>query len=279
MILVGTAGFSYQDWRGPFYPSDLSAKEMLGYYAGHFPFVELNTTYYRMPDPGFLGRLAQRTPSGFFFVVKAFQGVTHAPEELGPEGLRDTFARFNGEARILAAEGRLGAVLAQFPNSFRNTPPNLRYLARWREEFGELPVVVEFRHRSWLTPEVEQELKRNGLAFCGVDEPHLPGLLPPVAWGTAAPGYVRFHGRNAAKWWHHAEAYERYDYRYSEDELRGWLPSLLRLERDVGTVLVAMNNHYQGSAPLNAKMLAGLLDSSTSDSDRTGEQGAGQDLD
>lgn len=262
MILVGTSGFSYQDWRGPFYPADLPAREMLGYYAGHFPFVELNTTYYRMPDTGFLKRLTARTPSGFLFVVKAFQGLTHSPHELGSDGLHDAFARFKEEAAGLADEGRLAAVLAQFPNSFRNNPPNLKYLARWREEFGELPLVVEFRHRSWLTSEVQQELKRQRLSFAGVDEPSLPGLLPRMVWGTAAPGYVRFHGRNAAKWWKHQEAYERYDYRYSAEELESWIPSLRQLETEVGTVLVAMNNHYQGSAPLNAKMLTGLLEGS-----------------
>lgn len=267
MILVATAGFSYQDWRGPFYPETLPAQAMLGYYAGHFPFVELNTTFYRLPGEEFLRRLADRTPPGFFFVVKAFQGLTHTPQELGAEGLQATFSLFRQAVRGLHGEGRLGAVLVQFPNGFRNNPPNQAYLSRWRAEMEELPVIVEFRHRSWLAPEVEQLLRRERLGFVAVDEPRLPGLLPPVAWATAPPAYVRFHGRNAAKWWHHQESYERYDYRYSEEELRQWIPTLRRLEGEVGTVLVAMNNHYQGSAPLNAKMLTALLAGSQNGTD------------
>ncbi|HHW15073.1 MAG TPA: DUF72 domain-containing protein [Firmicutes bacterium] len=260
MILVGTAGFSYPDWRGRFYPERLPAQAMLGFYAEHFPFVEVNTTFYRLPAEGFLAGLARRTPEGFLFVIKAFQGLTHQFRDLGEEGLRAAFALQRQRMEELAKEGRLAGLLIQFPSTFRRNPPNEAYLRRWREEMKEWPLVVEFRHRSWLAPEVEQLLRDERLAFAAVDEPRLPGLLPPVVWATAQPGYVRFHGRNAAKWWTHQQSYERYDYLYSEDELRQWVPPLRRLEAQVGTVLVAMNNHYQGKAPQNAKMLRELLD-------------------
>lgn len=259
MILVATAGFSYRDWRGTFYPPKLAAGEMLGYYAEHFPFVELNTTFYRMPDTRLLAGLTRKTPADFSFVVKAFQGLTHNQAELGPGELSAAFAQFAGAVQPMWAEGRLGAVLAQFPNGFRNNPPNQDYVVRWREELADLPVIIEFRHRSWLTPEVEDLLRRSRLAFAAVDEPRLPGLLPPVAWATAAPGYVRFHGRNAARWWHHQESYERYDYLYPDEELAEWVPTLRQLELGVGTVLVAMNNHYQGKAPANALRLREIL--------------------
>lgn len=259
MILVATAGYSYQDWRGTFYPANLPTQEMLGFYAEHFPFVELNTTFYRMPDRSFLDRLAARTRPGFFFVVKAFRGLTHDRQAMEPQALAGAFAQFRLAVEGLREEGRLGAVLAQFPNAFRNNPRNQDYLVRWRAELPGLPVIIEFRHRSWLSPEIEQLLRREGLAFAAVDEPRLPGLLPPVAWATAAPGYLRFHGRNSAKWWNHRESWERYDYLYSEAELGEWVPALRRLEAEVGTVLVAMNNHYQGSAPRNAFMLKELL--------------------
>lgn len=259
MILVATAGYSYQDWRGTFYPADLPTHAMLGYYAERFPFVELNTTFYRLPDEGFLRQLAARTPPEFFFVVKAFRGLTHDLGQAEETTLGTTFMQFRKAVTVLQHDGRLGAVLAQFPNSFRNNPQNMAHLARWRAELGDVPVVVEFRHRSWLNPEVEQFLRRERLAFAAVDEPRLPGLLPPLAWSTAAPAYVRFHGRNAAKWWRHEESWERYNYRYSETELAEWVPVLRRLERDAGTVLVVMNNHYQGNAPHNARMLKELL--------------------
>lgn len=259
MILIGTAGYSYQDWRGPFYPADLPTSKMLGYYAEHFPFVEVNTTFYRMPDERLLAGMAGRTPPDFAFVVKAFQGLTHQFRELGAHELDASFKCFRRAVDGLAQEGRLAAVLAQFPNSFRNNPPNQSLVRRWRAEMGDLPVVVEFRDRSWLTAEVQGLLRQEQLGFVAVDEPRLPGLLPPVAWATASPGYVRFHGRNSAKWWHHQASYERYDYRYDEEELEEWVPVLRRMEEETGLVLVAMNNHYQGSAPLNAKALAGML--------------------
>ncbi|MDI6871384.1 MAG: DUF72 domain-containing protein [Bacillota bacterium] len=257
MILVGTSGFSYPDWRGTFYPKDLPAQDMLSYYAGHFPFVELNTTFYRLPEAGFLARMAARTPEDFSFVVKAFQDLTHRPHLLEPGALEGTFTAFRAALDELG--GRLGAVLAQFPNSFRNNPRNQEYVAHWRRRMGDLPVVVEFRHRSWLTDEVERLLRRERLAFAAVDEPRLPGLLPPVAWSTASPAYVRFHGRNAARWYHHQASCERYDYLYSAEELGEWLPKLRRLDAETGKVLVAFNNHYQGQAPANARLLRSLL--------------------
>lgn len=259
MILVGTAGFSYSDWRGRFYPEKLPAQEMLSFYAEHFPFVEVNTTFYRLPAEGFLAGLASRTPEGFLFVVKAFQGLTHRFREAGEEELRTAFALQRQRTTELAVEGRLAGLLLQFPSSFRRNPQNEAYLCRWREELGEGPLIVEFRHRSWLVPEVEKLLHDEGIAFAAVDEPRLPGLLPPVVWATAPPGYVRFHGRNAAQWWTHQQSYERYNYLYSQEELRQWVPALRRLEDRVGTVLVAMNNHYQGKAPQNALMLQWLL--------------------
>ncbi|MGE5508136.1 MAG: DUF72 domain-containing protein [Chitinophagales bacterium] len=259
MILVATSGYSYQDWRGPFYPADLPSSRMLGYYAGHFPFVEVNTTFYRMPDERLLTSMAERTPGGFTFVVKAFQGLTHQHREIGPSALDASFAQFRNAVECLVPDGRLAAILAQFPNAFRNNPPNQAFLKRWRAEMGELPVLVEFRHRSWLTDEVQALLRQERLGFVAVDEPRLPGLLPPVPWTTARPGYVRFHGRNYAKWWRHEASHERYDYRYSEEELAEWVPVLRRMEAEVGLVLVAMNNHFQGSAPLNAKQLTNLL--------------------
>lgn len=257
MILVGTSGFSYPDWRGTFYPENLPARNMLSYYAERFPFVELNTTFYRLPEAGFLARMAARTPDGFGFVVKAFQDLTHRQHLLEPAALAATFSSFR--AALDELEGRLEAVLVQFPNSFRNNPQNQDYLADWRRRMEDLPVIIEFRHRSWLTGEVEQLLRRERLAFAAVDEPRLPGLLPPVAWSSAAPAYVRFHGRNAAKWYNHQASHERYDYLYTAEELGEWLPTLRRLDSETGRVLVAFNNHYQGKAPANAQTLRALL--------------------
>lgn len=255
MILIGTAGYSYKDWKGVFYPEKLPNSEMLSFYAREFPFTELNTTFYRMPNPFMLSNMAAKTPEGFRFFIKAFQGLTHKREpELFPE--------FVAALQPLVSGGRLAGVLAQFPNSFRNKPENHDYLARFREAMGpDIPIVVELRHREWTQEERTFDLlARHGLAYACVDEPQFKSLVPPVVRTTAAPGYVRFHGRNYRKWWHHEHPDERYDYLYSGEELAEWVPRLERLASQVDTVYVSMNNHRRGQAVINGRMLRELIE-------------------
>jgi uncharacterized protein YecE (DUF72 family) len=254
MITIGTAGYSYEDWRGAFYPANLSSRDYLSYYAGTFQFVEVNVTFYQMPNRHMLYHMAEKTPTGFEFSVKAFRGFTH--ERVDDD---QQFVLFREALMPLTDTGRLACVVAQFPNSFRNNPLNQAYLRSLRARLGGLPIAVEFRHSSWLNEQVSQLLRDEEMGFVCVDEPQLPGLVPPVARATAAPAYVRFHGRNTAKWWRHEAAHERYDYLYTAEELSEWVPKLRELEAKVGKVLVAMNNHYQAKAVSNGKMLQGLL--------------------
>ena len=155
--------------------------------------------------------------------------------------------------------GKLGCVLAQFPYSFHPVPDNRAYLRRLRDGFGDLPVVVEFRNAGWVTPPTFDLLRSLKLGFCSVDEPDLKGLMPRVAIATGPVGYVRFHGRNAAKWYAHAEAWERYDYTYNQDELREWVPKLQALDGEAPLTLVYFNNHYRGQAVRGARDLGQLL--------------------
>lgn len=257
MILIGTAGYSYKDWKGVFYPEGLPDSEMLTFYAREFPFTEVNTTFYRMPNRFMLAKMAAKTPPEFQFFIKAFQGLTHKRDpELFPE--------FVAALEPLSAEGRLAGVLAQFPNSFRKNPENQDYLARLREAMGhDIPVVVEIRHREWTEDDTTFELlAEHDLAFACVDEPQFKSLVPPVVRATAEPGYVRFHGRNYQKWWHHAHPDERYDYLYSEDELTDWVPRLQSLATQVHTVYVSMNNHRRGQAVINGRMIRDLIEQS-----------------
>jgi len=253
-ILIGTSGFSYEDWRGYFYPADLPKREMLAYYAEHFPTVEVNATYYSMPGPATFAQMARKVPSGFQFVVKANKEMTHA-EEFLPE----PFVAFRAAMEPLVERGMLGCVLAQFPWSFKATPPNRTVLEQFRAALPDLPVVVEFRNSGWVSEETFALLRGLEMGFCCVDEPRLKGLMPPVVRATSPIGYVRFHGRNAAKWWQHEQAYERYDYLYSEDELAEWVPRIEELAGETERTYLFFNNHYEGKAGQNAQMLARLL--------------------
>jgi|YNPNPStandDraft_1061719.scaffolds.fasta_scaffold22575_1 uncharacterized protein YecE (DUF72 family) len=256
MIRIGTSGFSYDDWHGSFYPESLKPGDRLAFYAQHFSTVEINTTYYRQPDPGLFYHFVRRTPDDFCFVVKAYRGLTHEREEATPEAFR----QFVEALAPLQQAGKFGCLLAQFPWSFQPTAANRAYLEYLRGQLGDLPVVVEFRHAGWVTDETLDLLRHLGLGFCCVDEPRLRGLLPPVAAVTAPTAYVRFHGRNAAKWWTHDEAWERYNYLYSESELAEWTPRIRSLAAQADTTYVIFNNHYRSQAVRNAQQMAQQLE-------------------
>ncbi|HID90288.1 MAG TPA: DUF72 domain-containing protein [Anaerolineae bacterium] len=253
-ILIGTSGFSYDDWVGPVYPPDLPKQEWLSFYAREFPTCELNFTFYRIPSPHTLARMTDKVPDGFLFSVKAFQGITHEREE--PEPL---VRRFVEALRPLQEEGKFACVLVQFPYSFRATEENRDYLRRLRDGFGDLPVVVEFRRREWVSQRTFDDLRALRFGFCCVDQPRLRGLIPPVAVATGPVAYVRFHGRNAAKWWRHEEAWERYDYAYSDEELKEWVPKIRQLDAEASLTLVYMNNHWRGQAVGTARQLRKLM--------------------
>lgn len=252
MIHIGTSGFSYDDWIGPVYPEGLPSRDHLAFYAREFSTVEINTTYYRVPNVSMVQGWANKTPAGFLFSVKAYQGLTHEREE--PD-----FASFVAALQPLVEAGKLACVLAQFPYSFHPTPDNRGYLGRLRDGFGDLPVVVEFRNAGWVGQPTFDLLRSLELGFCCVDEPRLKGLLPPVAVATGPVAYVRFHGRNAAKWYNHEQAWERYNYTYSTAELAEWTPKLRKLDAAAELTLVYFNNHYVGQAARGARDLGQLL--------------------
>jgi uncharacterized protein YecE (DUF72 family) len=252
MIKIGTSGFSYEDWVGPVYPPELPERERLSFYAQQFPTVEINMTYYRVPDARLVQGWVRRTPDDFLFSIKAHQDLTHGREQAD-------FAPFVSAVRPLVEARRLACVLAQFPHAFHPSPSNRDYLARLRDGLAGLPVVVEFRDAGWVAQGTFDLLRSLGLGFCSVDEPRLPGLMPPIAVATGPVAYVRFHGRNAAKWYNHQEAWERYNYTYSTAELREWTPRLRQLDAAAELTLVYFNNHYVGQAARGARDLGQLL--------------------
>ncbi len=295
MILIGTSGFSFPDWVGPFYPAGTERGKMLDYYAKHFPAVEVNATYYRIPPPSTLDAMERKTPAGFEFVVKAHHDMTHK-RSLDHELYR-SFGRAVDPLRLA---GKLNGVLAQFPFAFRRTKQNEGFLVALKQLLPEAPLFVEFRHDSWIKDDLFPWMESEGLGYVSVDEPDLPGLVPPVARATAAVAYVRLHGRNKVNWWQPNSGMkeyaapststrrirplddfgplfakdgsttevtpspwnpgDRYDYLYSEAELKEWVVKIRELSTKAKKTFVFFNNCHVGQAATGAKLMRRLLE-------------------
>lgn len=254
-VLIGTSGYSYKDWIGPFYPPGKASKDMLAFYARQFHFTEINSTYYRLPTARMIEQMSHKVPEGFIFSLKAYQGITH---ERG-ESVADYCLKLRTALQPLVDRGRLGAILIQFPYSFRNNAANRDYLVRVREYLRDLPLAAEFRNADWSEEAAWQRLHELEIAYVCVDGPRLRGLPAPVVKVTSSLSYVRFHGRNTAKWWTHEQSYERYDYLYSERELEDWVPRIHSLSAETERVFVAFNNHFNAQSVRNACMLKEML--------------------
>ena len=273
MIYIGTAGFSYQDWKGHFYPEKQDKKYMLEYYAARFPVVEVNSTWHALPSPRSMLSMARRTAADFRFIIKAYQGLTHAREDNAHD-----FERFREVLRPMEDQGKLACVLAQFPWGFKNNAANRDYLRLFRQRLPQQDLVVEFRNEEWIGEETLELLRELAMGFCCVDEPRLKGLVRPHVLLSGDTGYVRFHGRNYENWWKRgAQPWERYDYLYEEGELAEWIPGLLSLDDGAKRTYAIFNNHYRGKAPRNAAMLAGMLPEERVAPLRGGGNGAGMD--
>jgi uncharacterized protein YecE (DUF72 family) len=260
MIYVGTSGFKFDDWKGAFYPPDVPQNKWLNYYGARFSCLEINSSYYRLMPARTFYSMAQKVPDGFQFTVKAFGGLTHEPADATADDAR----AFIDSLQPLIEADKFGCVLAQFPNRFHNTEENRQYLVEFKERLEGLPIVVEFRHREWADEAVFPFLRENGLGYCAVDEPRFRSLMPPIAVATSGVGYVRFHGRNYEKWWK-GDNKTRYDYLYSEDELREWVPKIKTLDQQAERVYVFMNNCYAGKAATNAAQMTDILQKELSD--------------
>lgn len=254
-ILVGTSGYDYAEWREVFYPPETPRGEFLEFYARAFPTVELNFSYYTLPSARRLEDMVRRTPPGFDFSIKAFRGMTH---EADPDSWKETTARYRRALYPLEKAGRLGAVLLQFPSSFRYEPERRRYLDRLVAELRGLPLVAEFRGGAWQNTRVYDALRERGVGLCVTDMPDLPGLPQASDVVTADTGYIRFHGRNAGTWWS-GDAAGRYDYLYSEEELAEWERRIRCMRELVRVLRIYFNNHRGGQAVVNAGMLKKLL--------------------
>jgi uncharacterized protein YecE (DUF72 family) len=294
-ILVGTASWTDRSLieSGRFYPPDATtAERRLQHYASVFPLVEVDSTYYGMPSQRNAALWVERTPDDFTFDVKAFSLFTQHPTRLGalpkeireqlpaealakrslyerdvPLDLRDELWRRFDEALLpLDSAGKLGVVLFQYPPWFLPSKESFAHLDELQEHLPQYAAAVEFRNPLWLDEaHVERTLaflSERGLAYVCVDEPQgTPASVPPVVASTARIAEVRFHGRNAAAWARRGvEVAEKYDWLYSENELREWVPRIRRLAEESETVHVLMNNCREDKAVVNARQIARLLD-------------------
>jgi len=248
MFKVGTSGFSYADWKGRFYPKGIAERDMLSFYADHYPMVEINSTYYQVPSTKNMRAMVEKTPEDFEFVIKAHQSITH--ERMEPERALPPFLEAIEPVR---EAGRLGCLLFQFPGSFRHSAESTTFLEDLRDALPrEWPAVMEFRHSGWLRGAVYQVLASMELGFVNCDMPAIRGLMPPTDVVTSDIAYVRLHGRNAGSWYDHDQAWERYDYGYSDQELTEWVPRLMDIARRSRVAYVAFNNHPRGQSAQNA---------------------------
>ncbi len=253
-ILIGTSGFSYDDWVGPVYPPGTPKTEFLSLYSREFPVVELNFTYYAQPTPRALAGMVESTPSGFLFALKAHRSMTH---EISDSWEKDV-ETFRKGVQPLVESGRLSAVLLQFPYSFAYTPESRSRLSALSERLAGLPLAVEFRKSDWLRKQVFDGLAERKIALVSVDEPDLPRLPGPTTEVTADFSYVRFHGRNKKNWWTGDNA-SRYDYLYAKEELEEWAERIQVILARARMVMIFFNNHRRGMAAQNAREMRELL--------------------
>ena len=256
---IGPAGWSYEDWKGVVYPAEKPRGfSELSYIARYFDTVEINTTFYRPPTPWLARQWVRKVAHNpdFEFTAKLWQRFTHEGAALGTEDER----KFKEGIQPLVDADRLGALLVQFPWRFKNEPGNREWLGTLLDAFFEYPLVVEFRHASWLTDEVLDFLRQRGVGFANIDQPVIGKSVPPTSLATSEIGYIRFHGRNYRDWFREgAGRDDRYNYLYSDEELEEWVDRVRDLEKQTKKNFLIYNNHYGGKAVVNALQMKAKL--------------------
>jgi uncharacterized protein YecE (DUF72 family) len=255
---VGVAGWSYPDWNGIVYPRTRRV-DGLSYLAEFFDTLEINSSFYRIPTArttaSWTERVKKKNPE-FRFTLKLYRGFTH-DRTAGENEER----LFHAALAPMSEGGVLGAVLFQFPWSFKNVPENREHLTSVLEKFASHPLVVEVRHGSWNTSEFYSFLTERAVGFCNVDQPLIGRSLGPSERTTGPVGYVRLHGRNYRDWFREKAGRDaRYDYLYSEKELDPWLEKISEVTEAASSTYVITNNHFRGQAVVNALQIRSRIE-------------------
>jgi uncharacterized protein YecE (DUF72 family) len=272
-IRVGTSGWSYPSgdgtWNGIFYPPHKAKGfDELAFYAEHFDTVEVNSSFYRVPALKTTREWARRTPANFEFSLKLFQKFTHPEMFLKATGRdpaeidRRDVDEFRAAIEPLARAGKLGALLAQFPASFKNEPGSRDYLAWLLHAFREHRVAVELRHKSFSDDPAETMdlLREHGAALVQIDEPKFKTSIRQNRLANVKTFYyLRLHGRNAAQWWSHDKSEDRYNYLYSAEELEPIVEAVEAASQDVKKTYAYANNHFSAKSVANAATIKAKL--------------------
>lgn len=254
-IFLGTSGWFYKEWEGPFYSK--GEKRKLKAYSRVFPTVEINSTWYRYPSKGTVMGWLRYSPSEFVFTAKLPKVITHT-KKLGLKGdVKADLEAFLEIMRPLQLGGKLACLLIQLPPSYNYNHENLESFFQTLEP--QYRFAIEFRNLSWMRDETWELLKKYGIAYVNVDEP----LLPPEVHLTTDFTYFRWHGRGKQIW---------FDYLYTKDELDPWIPKVQETAIRVKKVFGYFNNHFHGYAPENCLHLIERLGLLTEEQKRNREK-------
>lgn len=254
-LFIGTSGWHYDDWNGIFYPEKLAKTKRLEYYATQFNSLEVNSSYYNIPQPNWVKNWITQTGNNVMFTMKAHQSLTHTPDI---NQYQQNVHIFKSCLEPLLIENKLQCVLLQFPQSFHYENDERIYLDKLLKEMSDIPLVVEMRNKQWQTENIYKELKQRNIGWCITDNPKLKDLLETQYIATSDLAYMRFHGRNA-EMWYKGDNVSRYDYNYEDDELEEFINPLLKLLMNTKIVQLFFNNHAKAKATVNAKKLEYLL--------------------
>ena len=239
-IFLGTCGWSYKEWVGPFYKD----RNMLRHYARVFKTVEIDSTFYRYPSKGIVFGWSRYTPEGFLYSAKLPQLITHEKKLDLAEGVEEDLQRFIELMEPLQLNGKLACILIQLPPRFGYNPEVLEGFFKILPKDARF--AAEFRNSSWMRTETWNLLQEYQVAYTIVDEP----LLPPEVHVTADLAYFRWHGHGTRPW---------YNYRYAKEQLSPWGPKIRKTSEKVKKVYGYFNNHYHGYAVENCLELLEML--------------------
>lgn len=267
---MGTSGFSYPDWHGTFYPQNFkkSKRHELEFFSKFFDFCEINNSFYRPVNPEIAAKWCRYVGNNkeFKFTAKLTEVFSHAPGRGTKESSSSETIRYRSKDvedakkgfEPIANAGRLGALLLQFPISFKYTEGNWDHLIDVIQLFREYPLAVEVRHQTWADPLVLKALSGEKVAFCNIDQTRLGQTLEGTSYVTAPLAYLRLHGRSK-EWFTAKNRDARYNYMYSEQSLQKIKSKIESMADDAEVTFIAANNHPRAQAAANAVELKSLL--------------------